>query len=172
MRLWQGDIPHRYIARSPIRGMVFAPKLYLHLGEGCRTSRDNIVYRFACRNNDRLPEFATELACHQVNCHHHVKQPPGDIRRKSGGCESTPFASHATLHRAREGRSRSVTFGIATFDRHRAGSGDDPCHRERISSDSVADAHCQNTPSEMAREDRASARTTTTKVPMLWRPSC
>jgi hypothetical protein len=106
--------------------MVLAPKLYLHLAKGCRTPSDNIVYRFACRNNDRLPEFATELVGCLDDCHHRGRQPPSDIRRKSSGCESIPFADHARLHRARERRSRSMTFGIATLDSHRAGMGRRP----------------------------------------------
>ena len=111
----------------------------------------NIVYRFAFRNNDRLPVFASELVRRRVDCHHHAKQPPDDVRRKRGGHDSTP--SRTTRHATRR-RAAATTHVTET----------------RIPSYSVADAHCQRMPSETARA--ASAGTTTTQVPMLWRRSC
>jgi hypothetical protein len=194
-------------------------------------------------------------------------RPPADIRRKSCGRDSTPSRTtrHATLRRAREGRSRSATFGGATFDssisspsilpetscfrvlrsgkneingsearfrgpfrvgrwpgfatfwrerarwkikvvrktllqfepqpalsplavRPRAGRDGGAAHTgscragpnvdvtiqrwHRLPSYSVTDAVYQRVPSETTRADPASAGTTTTQVPMLWRPSC
>jgi hypothetical protein len=41
----------------------------------------------------------------RVDCHHHAKQPRGDIRRKSGGHDSPPpRGSRATPRYAARGR--------------------------------------------------------------------
>jgi hypothetical protein len=40
------------------------------VGQEAQDAECSVVYRFACCNNDRVPEFATELVRCGVDCHH------------------------------------------------------------------------------------------------------